>query len=79
MLTTNAPLEKLDDALLRPGRIDMKVFIGPADETQKREMYLRFFPTESAAQAEIVIAQNPKADTMAAWQEVLKLRKNGVK
>lgn len=45
-MTTNR-LEKLDPALIRPGRVDIMVEIGYADEYQMRHMFLRFFPGHS--------------------------------
>jgi chaperone BCS1 len=41
--TTNHP-ERLDPALVRPGRIDRKVEIGLADRDQIRRIFRRFFP-----------------------------------
>lgn len=41
-MTTNHP-EKLDGALLRPGRIDVKVLINNASDYQIRKMFLRFY------------------------------------
>lgn len=42
MLTTNHR-ERLDTALVRPGRVDREVYIGWATETQVREMWRRFY------------------------------------
>ncbi|KAH3671264.1 hypothetical protein OGAPHI_000487 [Ogataea philodendri] len=42
-MTTNHP-QKLDPALLRPGRIDYKVLIDNASDYQIKRMFLRFFP-----------------------------------
>lgn len=41
-MTTNHP-EKLDPALIRPGRVDYKECIDNASEYQVREMFLRFY------------------------------------
>lgn len=41
-LTTNH-IEKLDPALIRPGRVDMKVQLGDATESQIRGMFSRFY------------------------------------
>ena len=43
MMTTNK-IEALDPALLRPGRIDYRLYLGVASEEQKLELYRRFFP-----------------------------------
>jgi chaperone BCS1 len=48
--TTNHP-ERLDPALVRPGRIDRKVHIGLADCQQIRRIFQRFFP---AAEEDVV-------------------------
>lgn len=44
-MTTNHP-ERLDPALLRPGRIDFRVLVNNATESQVRRMFLRFYETE---------------------------------
>lgn len=41
-MTTNHP-EKLDPALIRPGRVDFKELIDNATESQIRRMFLRFY------------------------------------
>ncbi|ABN67550.2 mitochondrial protein of the CDC48/PAS1/SEC18 ATPase family [Scheffersomyces stipitis CBS 6054] len=45
-MTTNHP-EKLDPALMRPGRVDYKVLVDNATEYQVRQMFLRFYENEN--------------------------------
>lgn len=73
-LTTNNP-EKLDPALLRPGRIDMKEEFGPALAQQKEELYKRFFPTKSIDKE---IITNHGVVSMAEFQELLLRERNSL-
>ena len=49
-MTTNQA-ERLDEALIRAGRIDERVELGACDEDQLRRLYLKFDPDEVAALA----------------------------
>jgi len=40
-------IDRLPDALIRPGRIDVKYLIDYANEEQTREMFLNFYPNEN--------------------------------
>jgi hypothetical protein len=54
--TTNHP-ERLDPALVRPGRIDRKIEIGMADRDQARRIFERFFPAADQRLARQFAAQ----------------------
>ena len=51
-MTTNY-VERLDPALVRPGRVDMIKYIGHCTEHQLKEMFSRFYPEESDQRAEL--------------------------
>ena len=55
VMTTNHP-QKLDPALVRPGRVDLSVSIGNASTEQLTEAYSRFFPDH--VDKAIVFAEN---------------------
>ena len=69
VMTTNK-VEELDPALLRPGRIDYKLFMGEAAESQKIELYRRFFPDAMEIEAR-EFAEAHFAATMAEFQGLL--------
>jgi len=69
VMTTN-DADAIDPALLRPGRIDYKLFLGPACESQKVALYRRFFPDAHERDAR-EFAQAHWADTMAEFQGLL--------
>ena len=70
VMTTNK-LEALDEALLRPGRIDYRLYMGQACEEQKTELYRRFFPSSSMAEARAFVEKHRSAGTMAEFQGLL--------
>ncbi len=69
VMTTN-DAASLDTALLRPGRIDYKLYLGRAVPAQKVELYRRFFPAASAAEAER-FSREHESETMAEFQGLL--------
>ncbi len=70
MMTSNR-VEVLDPALLRPGRIDYRLYLGSATDEQKLELYRRFFPNTSVLEAEEFIATHLEVKTMAEFQGLL--------
>src|SRR4029077_13790047 len=71
-LTTNH-INKLDAALLRPGRIDVRLEISHPSKEQKEELYTRFFPNEEIDQH---LLTNHGANSMADFQELLLQKRN---
>ena len=68
---TSNKVEALDPALLRPGRIDFRLFLGKASNRQKVELYQRFFPQASDFEAEMFVEDHRSAETMAEFQGLL--------
>ncbi len=52
MFMTTNHVDRLDPALIRPGRVDVKHYIGPCTHLQLKKMFTRFFPKETMAMAE---------------------------
>lgn len=70
-IMTSNQIEALDPALLRPGRIDYRLYLGPATDQQKEELYRRFFPEASMVEAQLFVESHPQAQTMAEIQGLL--------
>ena len=70
VMTSNV-IENLDAALLRPGRIDYKLYLGRADDRQKIELYQRFFPGAEESDAELFVDTHRSVETMAEFQGLL--------
>jgi chaperone BCS1 len=70
VFTTNHPA-RLDPALLRPGRVDYRLEFRAADRGQARELFLRFFPGQTAAAAAFASGLDDRALTMADLQGLL--------
>ena len=70
VMTTNH-VEDLDEALLRPGRIDYQLYLGKAANRQKIELFRRFFPHASEFEAREFVETSRSAETMAEFQGLL--------
>ena len=68
-MTTNH-VDQLDAALIRPGRVDMKLFFDHADKDQARTLFLRFFEDKPLL-AEKFADRLPEETSMAALQDLL--------
>ena len=69
-MTTNY-LERLDPALIRPGRVDVKEYIGYASDQQLKKAFNNFYPNASDQQMEsftTIIRKHDKPISMAAVQ-----------
>jgi chaperone BCS1 len=73
VMTTNH-VEKLDAALIRPGRADVSVCIGNATMEQAAAMYRRFLPDDASGAAEF--AASHTGHSMAYVQESLLQRRD---
>jgi hypothetical protein len=72
LFATTNHIEKLDPALIRPGRIDKKLELSYADGDQLRRIFLRFFPQADAALADSFAAALPDGQlAMSAVQNYL--------
>jgi chaperone BCS1 len=72
LFATTNHRERLDPALVRPGRIDRQVEIGFADRDQVRRMFGRFFPQATAEQTDRFAAAVAEHQATMSWlQSVL--------
>ncbi|GMM41508.1 hypothetical protein FOG51_02943 [Hanseniaspora uvarum] len=78
-MTTNHP-EKLDPAILRPGRIDFKQYIGNATLYQMEKMFMKFYPNEEAKCKEFMdycnTVSQSKTISTAQLQGIFVMNKN---
>jgi mitochondrial chaperone BCS1 len=69
VMTTN-DVDALDAALLRPGRIDYRLYLGAAAASQKVELYRKFFPEATEMDAWYFVDAH-RVETMAEFQGLL--------
>jgi mitochondrial chaperone BCS1 len=66
-MTTNH-VERLDQALIRPGRVDLKEYLGDATAYQIKHMFLRFYENEESLADEYVKKTEGRAVSPAQLQ-----------
>ena len=69
LMTTNHP-DRLDPALLRPGRMDLKVELGKANKHQARALFERFFSDHPVAAIDFAASYEDKSMSPAELQEL---------
>ena len=62
-MTTNHH-EKLDPALIRPGRVDLSVFVDDASPTQARTLFTRFYGGSESVRQEVVESMGQKVEEL---------------
>lgn len=61
IMTTNKP-ERLDGALVRPGRVDMKVHLGSISRKSAEQMFLRMFAPDMMRKLEVGHGERRKSE-----------------
>lgn len=68
LFMTSNYAERLDPALIRPGRVDVKEFIGNATDDQLKRAFERFYPNCDRELVRNFVEQIPRPVSMAAVQ-----------
>ncbi|KAJ2905293.1 putative mitochondrial chaperone BCS1-B [Zalerion maritima] len=63
IMTTNKP-ESLDDALIRPGRVDLQVAFGNATQTQAKQLFQRMYEADTPRKVATRPAETAKRDEL---------------
>jgi chaperone BCS1 len=65
VMTTNKP-EKLDDALIRPGRVDLQVAFGNASTKQIEELFVRMYSSDQKGATKKLASKDTKKEPHGA-------------
>ena len=71
-MTTNHP-ERLDPALIRPGRVDLAVLIDDASPKQARRLFERFYGRDDGAESEsglVAVTRETEGRAEEGWERV---------
>ncbi|KAG0331761.1 hypothetical protein BG000_010616 [Podila horticola] len=63
-MTTNH-LDRLDEALIRPGRVDVRAKFGKATQSQAQELFIKFFPQSPAKEPSLVVKKKETDETIS--------------
>ncbi|MCJ1289246.1 hypothetical protein MMC34_000778 [Xylographa carneopallida] len=70
IMTTNDP-EALDDALIRPGRVDMQVFFGPVSQKIAEAIFVRMYTKDSRDSALSTSSVEPSSEQYSLFAKLL--------
>jgi chaperone BCS1 len=76
MVMTTNHIERLDPALIRPGRADVKLLFGNATADQAGRLYGRFFPNHAELGRELASRIEERRYSMATLQDYLMLHRH---
>lgn len=57
-------LDRLDEALIRPGRVDVRAKFGKATQSQAQELFIKFFPQSPAKEPSLVVKKMETDETI---------------
>lgn len=75
IMTTNKP-ERLDSALVRPGRVDMKVHLGSISRQSAEDMFMRMFASDLKSRTGLMLGEAPQSSEMGPALEALRTMAN---